>query len=83
MGLDTVELLMDLEEEFEIEIPDDHAQQMATVGEIAKYVCKYSKQELTYEIALRKIIGILVKNYGVPEGKAISSSHIVYDLGLE
>ena len=37
-SLDTVELVMALEEEFGIEIPDEEAEKMKTVGEAIKYV---------------------------------------------
>lgn len=34
MGLDSVELVMHVEEEFEIEIPDEEASAMRTVGQL-------------------------------------------------
>lgn len=37
-SLDTVELVMALEEEFGIEIPDDDAEKMTTVGDAIKYI---------------------------------------------
>ncbi len=37
-SLDTVELVMALEEEFDLEIPDDQAEQIKTVGDAIKYV---------------------------------------------
>jgi acyl carrier protein len=37
-SLDTVELVMAFEEEFEIEIPDDDAERMQTVGDAIKYL---------------------------------------------
>ena len=37
-SLDTVELIMALEEEFEIEIPDEDAGSIKTVGDIVKYI---------------------------------------------
>lgn len=37
-SLDTVELVMALEEEFGIEIPDEDAEKMVTVGEAIKYI---------------------------------------------
>jgi acyl carrier protein len=37
-SLDTVELVMALEEEFSIEIPDEDAEKMTTVGEAVKYI---------------------------------------------
>ena len=37
-SLDTVELVMALEEAFEIEIPDEAAEGIATVGDAVKYI---------------------------------------------
>jgi acyl carrier protein len=37
-SLDTVELVMALEEEFGIEIPDEDAEKMSNVGEAVRYV---------------------------------------------
>ena len=37
-SLDTVEVVMALEEEFGIEIPDEDADKMVTVGEAIKYI---------------------------------------------
>ncbi len=37
-SLDTVELVMLLEDEFDIEIPDDVATELYTVGDVSKYL---------------------------------------------
>lgn len=37
-SLDIVELIMALEEEFEIEIPDSEAEKIATVGDAVDYI---------------------------------------------
>lgn len=37
-SLDTVELVMQLEEEFGVEIPDEEAEKLTTVGEAIKYI---------------------------------------------
>jgi len=37
-SLDTVELVMALEEEFGIEIPDEDAEKLTTVGDAMKYI---------------------------------------------
>ncbi len=37
-SLDIVELVMALEEEFELEIPDEDAEKIRTVGEAVKYI---------------------------------------------
>ena len=37
-SLDTVELIMELEKEFEITIPDEEAEKIATVGDVVNYI---------------------------------------------
>ena len=37
-SLDTVELVMALEEEFDLEIPDEDAEKIVTVGDAIKYL---------------------------------------------
>ncbi|OGX24389.1 MAG: acyl carrier protein [Omnitrophica WOR_2 bacterium RIFCSPHIGHO2_01_FULL_48_9] len=37
-SLDTVELIMALEEEFNVEIPDEDAEKMTSVGDAIKYI---------------------------------------------
>jgi acyl carrier protein len=42
-SLDTVELVMALEEEFGIEIPDEHAEKIATVQDAIAYIKEHKK----------------------------------------
>ena len=37
-SLDVVELIMALEEEFDIEIPDEDAEKIRTVGDVTEYI---------------------------------------------
>ena len=37
-SLDTVELIMALEEEFGIEVPDEQAEKLQSVGDVIKYI---------------------------------------------
>ena len=37
-SLDIVEFVMELEEEFDIQIPDEHAEKIKTVGEVIDYI---------------------------------------------
>ena len=37
-SLDTVELIMEFEREFDIQIPDDQAEKIATVGQAIQYI---------------------------------------------
>ncbi|MBO5911482.1 MAG: acyl carrier protein [Elusimicrobiaceae bacterium] len=43
-SLDTVELIMALEEEFDIEIPDEKAEKIKTVGEAVAYIEENAKK---------------------------------------
>ena len=42
-SLDTVELVMALEEEFGIEVPDEQAEKLQSVGDVIKYVEENAK----------------------------------------
>lgn len=44
-SLDTVELIMALEEEFNVEIPDEDAEKMTTVGDAIKYINEKSESK--------------------------------------
>ena len=42
-SLDTVELIMEFEKEFGIQIPDDQAEKITTVGDAIKYIEENAK----------------------------------------
>ena len=44
-SLDIVELVMELEEEFDIQIPDNDAEKIKTVGEAIDYIEKKQKEK--------------------------------------
>ncbi len=44
-SLDTVELVMALEEEFGLEIPDEEAEKISTVGEAIDYIQTHQSKE--------------------------------------
>ena len=41
-SLDIVELIMALEEEFNMEIPDEEAEKISTVGDVVEYIKSHS-----------------------------------------
>jgi acyl carrier protein len=43
-SLDTVELIMEFEKEFDIAIPDEQAEKISTVGDAIKYIEENVKQ---------------------------------------
>jgi len=42
-SLDTVELIMEFEKEFDIQIPDDQAENIATVGQAINFITESKK----------------------------------------
>ena len=42
-SLDTVELIMEFEEEFDLEIPDEDAEKITTVGAALEYITNHAK----------------------------------------
>jgi acyl carrier protein len=42
-SLDVVELVMELEDEFDMEISDEDAEKITTVGEVIEYIQSHSK----------------------------------------
>lgn len=46
-SLDTVELVMAFEEEFELEIPDEDAEEITTVADAVRYIEAKTSQEKT------------------------------------
>ncbi len=44
-SLDTVELVMAFEEEFGVDIPDEDAEQMRTVGDAIRYLKEHMEQD--------------------------------------
>jgi len=45
-SLDTVELVMALEEEFHLEISDEDAEKITTVGDAVRYIDEHLKKEV-------------------------------------
>lgn len=44
-SLDIVELIMALEEEFDMEIPDEEAEKFPTVGDVVEYIKEHTDNE--------------------------------------
>ena len=42
-SLDTVEIIMEIEKEFEIQIPDEDAKKIKTFGEAVNYITEHKK----------------------------------------
>jgi acyl carrier protein len=86
MGLDTVEIVLWAEQEFDVSMPDEEVGQIYTVGEFATYIAKKVNEvkgtNIDHTDTLPKIIDILDSDFGVKRSKVTMSSKFVQDLGF-
>jgi acyl carrier protein len=83
MGLDTVELVMAVEEEFEIEIPNDVAMRLISVGAMQDYVVQTLQSRGTSANAAeiwKRLQAIIVFQLGVRPEEVIREAEFVRDL---
>lgn len=73
MGLDTVELLLAIEEEFTISIPDEDAEKLVTPGHVATYVMtrvRTSPDEACPSlIGFYRVRSVLVRSFDIPRNE--------------
>jgi hypothetical protein len=86
MGLDGVELVMALEDAFGIEIPDEEASQIRTVGEL--FNCVLNKigtgtVTATTDELWNKFCDVFVNQTGVNRSEIRKDAEIVADLGVD
>ncbi len=89
MGLDTVEIVLWAEKEFDLQLPDDEVSRIYTVGEFSDYL----HQKLTTkhgfkacpsnEAVFKKIKAILIKDFAVLENIIKREARFIDDLNLQ
>ena len=83
MGLDTVELVMAIEEEFSIEIPNADAARLGVLGDLSDYVVAALRQrgETPDEAQVwQRVSALVVAQLGVRPEEVTRSAHVVKDL---
>ena len=86
MGLDTVELVMAIEDEFGIQIQNQDAARLGIIGDLYDHVIQILKQrgETPDEIKnWERFIAVVVQQTGVKPDKVERSTRIVEDLKLD
>ena len=83
MGLDTVELVMAIEEEFEMQISDGEAERLLTVGNIHERVIQTLTergQPVESEQIWERVKAVVARQLGVSPDAVTRSARIVEDL---
>ncbi len=86
MGLDSVELVMAVEEHFEIEISNAEATEIFTVGQFRDIVCRKlaeNGQRNNPEKILGELSDLISKMMAIPRNKISASSRFVQDLKID
>jgi acyl carrier protein len=90
MGLDTVELVMAIEEEFGMQIPNEEAAGLETVGKLSSYVQRRLERDRGRPLDGReraavweRVKAIVVEQLGVEPERVTEDADIVRDLGAD
>jgi len=90
VGLDTVELVLGIEDHFEINIPDEDAGKMSTAGDIYEYILKALSEkrkavvpEPAKEVVWDQLVKLIVDLLGVEPKQVTKQARIVKDLGAD
>jgi hypothetical protein len=83
MGLEIVELVMRMEEEFEIDIPDQDAEKFTTIGEISDYLAaRLHIPEEEHAQLWTRVHAIAVDELSISPDLIRRDARMVEDLGL-
>jgi len=85
MGLDTVELILDIEKRFSIEISDAEAEKIETIGDLRDCVCRHlsargeAPNPHRILVAVKEVVSDVS---GIPPHRITAESGIVDDLKI-
>ena len=89
MGLDIVEMIMDVEAEFGVEVPDRDAGRLRTVGDWYWYLRERLDLQGTHhgvdastDPIWERLLGILQKTTGLPREHFRAEAELIRDLGM-
>jgi len=87
MGLDSVEIILAVEEEFGIEIPDAEAARMITVGDLHAFVVvelrRLGRPDTDGDTLFGRLRDIICRQIGVKPDDVRPAARFVKDLGVD
>lgn len=83
MGLEIIELIMHIEEEFDIHIPDEDAEKFKTVGDIENYVVmRLQAPTMEADAVYESLKSIIIHRWQLADSKVFREARLVEDIGL-
>lgn len=92
MGLDSVEMVLELEEAFEIRVPDEEAEHVRTINDLVEMVIRNLDPEefpsrtgdehlrlIVFEKTQRIVAGVL----SIDPCRVTTTAHLIEDLGVD
>jgi acyl carrier protein len=87
MGLDTVEIVMAVEDHFQIEIPDDIAATLETVGLLHRFVVSELQRRSLLRVdeaaVFAELKAIICDHAGVTPDEVVPEAYFIRDLHLD
>lgn len=87
MGLDSVEIILAVEEEFGLEIPDAEAERLFTVGDLHGFVVaelrRAGRADPDDAAVFARLRGIICRQVGVEPEAVVPTARFAKDLGID
>ncbi len=88
MGLDTVEFVLEAEQRFGLEIPDEDAARIETVGQFSRYIhdrlaCRDGAASTDEGAVFESVCDQLEQQFRIDRRQVCRDSRFVKDLGLD
>ena len=82
MGLDVVELVMNVEQQYGFRIPDHEAREMRSVGDLHQYILDHATPRPDSVEAWNWLRDMIAGDFGVPIDRVTRDAWIVRDLRI-
>ena len=83
MGLDIVEMVMEVERTFRFEIPDAEAGKLRTVGDLHRYIREHVEDAPEDPELWERLVAVVERESGTPRERIRRESSFVHDLRMD
>lgn len=87
MGLDSVELVMSVEEHFDIEVPDNVAETLVTVGKLHEFVVaellRLNRRSVDSDVVFEELRVLICAQLRIKPERVVLEARFVQDLHID